>query len=316
MEEKKNKMGEANKYEKSKSGSGSGIVIFLAIIALLLAIGGALLLRQVLSARYEAQVMAQEVTTLTNDKVLLVQQLDELEAKYEQLTVKYAEMEALFNAERNRVRQLRAQLGGEPGGSLPNIEEYKKRIQELEEQLESYRLQVEAMEAEKQVLAGENAQIRTSLAETTVRNQQLETENEEMAEQLAKASILTITDLEGTAMRERRRGDEPTTKAKRTDKLRVCFNINQNLVAKPGNRDYFIRMIDPANQVLTVSPDNTIEFEGETIQYTIKRTINYQNTLQEVCVVWTQEEKFQKGYYNVVVFAEGKEVGYKLFQLE
>jgi hypothetical protein len=316
MEEKKNKMGDANKYGKSKSGGGSGIVIFLAVLALLLALGGALLLRQLLSARYEAQVMAQEVTTLTNDKVLLDQQLSELEAKYEQLSVQYAEMEALFNAERNRVRQLRAQLSGEPGGTLPNVEEYKKRIQELEEQLESYRLQIEAMEAEKQVLVGENAQIRTTLAETTVRNQQLVTENEEMAEQLAKASILTITDLEGTAMRERRRGDEPTTKAKRTDKLRVCFNINQNLVAKPGNRDYYIRMIDPSNQVLTLSPDNTIEFEGETIQYTMKRTINYQNTLQEVCVVWTQEEKFQKGYYNVVVFAEGKEVGYKLFQLE
>jgi regulator of replication initiation timing len=316
MEEKKNMTGESKNYNKSKSGNGSGIIIFLAILAILLAIGGGLLLRQLLSARYEAQVMSQEVTTLSNDKVLLRQQLDELDAKYAQLSVQYADMETSFNAERRRVGQLRAQLNGEPSGSLQNVAEYKQRIKELEEQLESLRMQLAALENEKQVLTGENAQIRTTLAQTTVRNQQLETENQEMAGQLAKASILTITDLEGTAMRERRRGDEPTTKAKKTDKLRVCFNINQNLVAKPGNRDFFIRLIDPSNQVLTLSPDNTIVFEGETIQYTNKRTINYQNTQQEVCIVWAQADKFQKGYYNVVVFSEGKEVGYKLFQLE
>jgi regulator of replication initiation timing len=313
MNEKENKMSTSK-----PRGSGSAIVIFLAILALLLAVGGAVLLRQLLSARYEAQVMVKEVETLTTEKDNLFRQLDELEVKYAELSIKHKEMEDLFNAERRRVNQLRAQLRGEGmgEGSEALIAQYKQRIQELEEQLEAYRLQVEAMQAENQAMASENAQIRSTLSQTTARNTVLEKENQELEEQLEKAGMLTISNLEGTALRERRRGDENTTKAKRTDKLRICFTINQNMVAVPGNRDYYIRLVDPANQVLTLSPDNTIEFEGETIQYTIKRTVSYQNNAQEVCMVWTQDEKYQKGYYNVVVFSEGREVGYKLFQLE
>jgi flagellar basal body-associated protein FliL len=320
MEEKDNKMGAAHSYgERKPKGNGSAIVIFLAVLAVLLALGGALLLRQLLSARYEAQVAAIEINELSAERRLLLEQLDEMEVKYAQLSAEYQEMEALFAAERRRLNQLRAQLRGESTtstGSIPNITEYRQKIQELEEQLEAYRLQIEAMENEKQVLSSENAQMRSTLVETTARNQQLESKTKEMEEQLEKATILTISNLEGTAIRERRRGDEPTTKAKRTDKLRVCFNINQNLVAKPGNRDFFVRIIDPNNAVLSADPANTIEFEGENVQYTIKRTINFQNNEQEVCVVWDQDEKFEKGYYNVVVFFEGKEVGYKLFQLD
>jgi len=320
MEGKDNKMGTANSYSENKPrGNGSAIVIFLAVLAVLLALGGALLLRQLLSARYEAQVAAIEINELGAERRLLLEQLDEMEIKYAQLSAEYQEMEALFAAERRRVNQLRAQLRGEgttTSGSIPNIAEYRQKIQELEEQLEAYRLQIETMENEKQVLSSENAQMRSTLVETTARNQQLESQNKEMEEQLEKATILTISNLEGTAIREKRRGDEPTTKARRTDKLRVCFNVNQNLVAKPGNRDFFIRIIDPNNTVLSADPANTIEFEGEDVQYSIKRTVNYQNNEQEVCVVWDQDEKFEKGYYNVVVFFEGKEIGYKLFQLD
>ncbi len=321
MEDKNRERGRTKNSDRSgKRNGASGVVIFLAILAILLAIGGALLLRQVLSARYEAQITERELAELTVQRQSLEQQLNDLNARYEQLSSQYTEMEGMFNAERRRVNQLRAQLRGDAGGSSGDsgstIAQYRQRIQELEEQLENYRLQIEALEAEKEALSGENAQMRSTLAETSSRNQELESKFQEMQEQLEKASILTITDLEGVALRERRRGDQETNKAKRTDKLRICFNLNQNLVAQPGNRDFYIRIVNPSNEVLSISPDNTLEFEGETIQYSIKRTINYQNTAQEVCVMWTQDEKYEKGYYNVVVFSEGKEVGYKLFQLE
>jgi flagellar basal body-associated protein FliL len=292
----------------------TSVVIFLSVLIIILALGGAWLLREFFSTRYEAQVAARQVEVLTVDKQELEQQLNEIDARYAQMSVQYAELENLFNAERRMVSQLRTQIRGE--GSSAAVAQYRQRIQELEEQLEAYRMQLEALENEKAALAGENAQIRTTLAQTTAQNQILVVENKEMTEQLEKAGMLTISNLEGSALRERRRGDETTTSAKRTDKLRICFDINQNLVAKAGNRDYFIRLVNPANQVLSLSPDNTLLFEGENVQYSIKRTINYQNNSQQVCVVWNQNDKFQKGYYNIVVFEEGREVGYKLFALQ
>jgi phage shock protein A len=319
MEENNNEIRAARAYQsQGHRGGGSGVVIFLAVLAVLLALGGALLLRQLLSARYEAQLTAIEIKKVSDEKELLIEQLDELDARYTELSSKYQELEAQFAAERRKVSQLRAQLRGDAAvsGEFPNIAEYRERIEELELQLEAYTRQIEEMEAENLALSSENAQIRATLAQTSARNQLLETQTQELEEKVEKASLLTISNLEATALRERRRGDEPTDKARRADKLRICFTINQNLVAEPGNRDFFIRLINPLNQVLTTSPDNTIEFEGETIQYTLKRTTNFQNNSQEVCVMWNQDERFNKGYYNVVVFHEGREVGYKLFQLD
>ncbi len=316
MNGKDNKKSTAATHGRGRSNGSTGVVIFLAILAVLLAVGGAILLRQMLSARHDAQVAAIEINQVNEEKAILMAQLDELDAKFASLATEHQEMEGQLNTERRRVRQLRAQLSGDPEAGGPAIERYRQRIEELEVQLEGYRQQVESLEAEKQMLSSETAQMRTTLSQTTARNQQLESRTQELEEQIEKAALLTISNLNATALRERRRGDEPTDRARRTDKLRICFTINENPVARPGNRDFFIRLINPANQVLTLSPDNTLVFEGETIQYSIKRTVNYQTSSQEVCAVWNQDERFQSGYYNVVVFQDNREVGYKLFQLD
>lgn len=319
MEEKKTRTGSTMVYSDSGNNrTASAIVIFLAVLSILLAVGGAIILRQLLTARYEAQLASQEIQKVSDEKQALLVQLDELDAKYIELSVKYQELEGLFAAERRRVNQLRAQLRGETsaGGEVPNIAQYRERVKQLEEQLEDYRVRLENMEAERDVLVGENTQMRSTLAQTTAAKQQLETRNQELEVQVEKAAALTVSGLDVTALRERRRGDEPTDRARRTDKLRICFNVNENLVARPGNRDFFIRLINPQNMVLTTSPDNTLEFEGETIQFTLRRTVNYQNNAQEVCAIWNQDDRFQSGYYNVVVFHDGREVGYKLFQLD
>ena len=316
MNGKDNKTGTTASGRPGRNNGSTGVVIFLAILAVLLAVGGAILLRQMLSARYETQVAAIELNQANEEIAILMAQLDELDEKYTTLAAENQEMVGQLDAERRRVRQLRAQLSGDSETGGPGIESYRARIEELEAQLEEYRQQIEALEAEKQMLSSETAQMRTTLSQTTARNQQLESRTKELEEQVEKAALLTISNLNATALRERRRGDEPTDRARRTDKLRICFTINENPVASPGNRDFFIRLINPNNQVLTLSPDNTLVFEGETIQYSIKRTVNFQTSSQEVCAVWSQDERFESGYYNVVVFQDNREVGYKLFQLD
>lgn len=310
-------------YSSSTSGNrkksaASGVVIFLSILAVLLGITGAILLRETLSARYEIQMSEREVRQVNAEKQDLLDQLNDIENRYNELTTEYEQLNDLFLAEKRKVGQLRAQLrnsGIGEGEPSADVSGFRERIEELEDQLESYRTQLEMVEAENEALTGENAQIRNTLTETTDRNRQLETMNEDLEKKLENATILTVSEIKATPLREKRKGDEPTDKAKRTDKISICFTINQNLVADPGNRDFYVRLTDPSNQVMSISPDNTLEFEGETIQYSVLRTVNFQNNAQEVCVVWDQDEKFDKGYYNVVIFNDENEVGYKLFQL-
>ena len=298
---------------KQKNG-GTGVIIFLSILAVILAVGGAFLLREVLQAKYEAQKKDLVVEQANTQREEMLRELDKLALQFDSLSAGNVEIENKLREERARVSNLRAQLRSGTG-PVEDVEGLRAQIADLQAQVEAYRQQIEMLQSEKTMLVSENSQIRSTLTQTTARNTQLETRNRELEGQLEQATLLTISGLELTPLRARRRGDEPTDRAKRTDKMRICFTVNQNLIAPAGNTDFHIRLVNPANMVMSLSPDNTIEFEGETIQYSLQRTVNYQNAAQEVCVVWEQEEDFEPGYYNVVVFWKGIEVGYKLFQL-
>ncbi|MFW6351183.1 MAG: hypothetical protein ACOC2E_02240, partial [Bacteroidota bacterium] len=183
-------------YNSSTSGNrkksaASGVVVFLSILALLLGIAGAILLRETLSARYEIQMSERQVRQATAEKQDLLYQLDEIENRYNELTKEYEELNDLFLAEKRKVGQLRAQLRNSGIGdedSSEDISGFRERIAELENQLESYKTQLEMIEAENEALTGENAQIRNTLSETTDRNRQLETINEDLEKKLEDAT--------------------------------------------------------------------------------------------------------------------------------
>jgi len=302
--------------ENNRKSNGSGIVIFLSVLAILLAIAGALLLREMLSARYETQIANLQVKEISDERDILIGQLDDLDVRYAQLSKEHEDLRQLFEAERRRANQLRAQLQGigpvGKGEAMP----LREQIEKLEEQLAIYEDQIAMLLEENETLSIENAQIRSNLAQAHVYNQELEQEKEQLQEKVNIASRINISNVDVVAFRERRRWDEPTISARRTDKLSICFNMNRNMIAEPGERTFYIRIIDPDNEVLTQSQEDTMTFDGETIQYSIKETVDFQNVAQDVCTEWVQEERFKRGFYSVVVFCGGNEVGYTLFELE
>ncbi len=302
--------------ENNRKSNGSGIIIFLSVLAILLAIAGALLLREMLKARYETQLASLQVKEISDERNTLIDKLDELDVRYAQLSKEHEDLQQLFDAERRRANQLRAQIQGTgpigTGDAIP----LRQQIEELENQLAQYEDQIAMLLEENETLSIENAQIRSNLAQAHVFNQELEVEKEKLQEKVNIASLINISNVDVVAFRERRRWDEPTNSARRTDKLSICFNLNRNMIAEPGERNFYIRIIDPNNEVLTHSQEDTMSFEGETIQYSIKETVDFQNVAMDVCTEWVQEERFERGYYSVVVFCEGNEVGYKLFELE
>ena len=297
-----------------KNSGGTGVIIFLSFLAVVLAIAGAFLLREVLQANYESKAKDLIVVQASTERDEMLKDLDRLALQFDSLSAGNVDLEEKLREERARVNNLRNQLRSGTG-PVEDVAGLRAQIADLQAQVEAYRQQIELLQSEKTMLVSENSQIRSTLTQTTARNTQLETRNRELEGQLEKATALSISGLELTPIRARRRGDEPTDRAKRTDKMRICFTVNQNLLATTGNTDFYIRIVNPANAVMSMSMENTIVYQGETIQYSMQRTVNFQNAAQDVCAVWEQEEDFEPGYYNVVVFWDGIEVGYKLFEL-
>ena len=301
---------------RENSGRASSIApfVFLTVIAVVLAVAVAVLLQQLFQYRNMYETATVEKSIIVHERDDLIEQLNELDAAYQALLVENTELSAALERERAEIARLRRQISS--GVTVAQVAEYRARIQELETQLSGYREQVEMLLAENQALSGENAQIRSALQQTAAQKQVLENQKEELEMQVKKASVLRISNLEAIPLRERRRGDRETTRARRVDKLQFCFTINENPVAAAGNKELFFRLTGPDNQVQGVTAENIFDFQGEAIHYSFRETINFQNEEKHTCTQWVQDAPFESGIYHVAVFSEGEEVGHAHFELD
>ncbi|MFO7722179.1 MAG: hypothetical protein R6V49_03050 [Bacteroidales bacterium] len=111
-----------------------------------------------------------------------------------------------------------------------------------------------------------------------------------------------------------------TDKARRTDRIKVCFTIGENLVIPPGERTMYVRVARPDNVILTLGGGelNTFEYQGERLQFSMRQQVNYQNRPLPVCMNWDKivEGSAMTGTYNVSIFFEDQEIGKASFTLE
>ena len=78
----------------------------------------------------------------------------------------------------------------------------------------------------------------------------------------------------------------------------------------------YIRITKPDNDVLTKSQSNTFQYENRTLNYSIKKYIEYTGEEQNVTVYWNVEEFLYAGTYRVDIFADGILIGSQRFTLD
>jgi uncharacterized protein YeeX (DUF496 family) len=110
-----------------------------------------------------------------------------------------------------------------------------------------------------------------------------------------------------------------TDRARRTDRIKVCFTIGENLVVPPGEREVYVRVARPDNVILALGSSDTYMFtyQGERLQYSMKQFVNYQNRPLPVCLSWDKilEGQAMAGVYHVSIFLEEQEIGKTSFEL-
>lgn len=106
--------------------------------------------------------------------------------------------------------------------------------------------------------------------------------------------------------------------AKRTLKIKICFDVMDNKVADPGMKDFYIRILTPEAEVLTDAEAPLTFMHPELKQkvvYSMAETINYKNQKTDVCVNWQGTEQYKPGLYIVEIFTKDNKLGTTTFSL-
>ncbi len=105
--------------------------------------------------------------------------------------------------------------------------------------------------------------------------------------------------------------------ARRVDRTTVSFEINANIFVEPGEKNVYLLMIGPDENIINPSTETfTIEETGVSSNYTRHTTIQYEN--QSVALNFTVEHdvNLDSGTYLMQVYIDGEDSGNKKFTLE
>ena len=196
----------------------------------------------------------------------------------------------------------------------------RKRLGMLQVIAQGYVRQMDSLYNVNRELTAENEKIRQDFRNEQSKTQTLIKDKEALTEKVNQATFLKAYDVTATPLKVKGGGkEEPTDKASRTERIRVCFTIGENPLVKPGTRIVYIRITRPDNVVVTKSKYDTFTFNGETIPFSIREDINYTGKSMNICVNWNKKDNDKpamKGKYFVTVFTEDKEIGQGTFELK
>ena len=128
------------------------------------------------------------------------------------------------------------------------------------------------------------------------------------------ASTLSASNFSIQGINEKSNGKEKETNvAKRVDKLRISFDLDENRVAQSGIKDIYVCITAPDGKELTEEKLGSGKFStrnGEIKNYTQKIDVNYvQGKRQTLSIDWKQNTNFSIGDYKIEVYNNGFKIG-------
>jgi regulator of replication initiation timing len=205
-------------------------------------------------------------------------------------------------------------LVGKQNATSADLAEAKKLVSELNGRIDEYVKEIERLQTEnkqltvdKENLTTENKNLNTTL--TTTEAAKKDAENKVDVGSTLHASAFKITPIN-----EKNSGKEKSTaSAKRADKMRISFNLDENRIATSGPKQLFIIAKDPSGKVIKedalASGSINTRQDGQ-VDFTTKIDIEYkQGEAKNISFDLRQTDKYMKGNYAVIVYQNGFKIG-------
>jgi hypothetical protein len=276
-----------------------GIPLLLVFVTVILALALAFL---VYSYFGQKKQMIEMETVLTQEKDSLANELRLMVHGYDTLRTNNDSLNAKLQKERSRILQLL----NVNASNVQLIKKYKGEISTMREIMKSYIVQIDSLNTRNKLLFAENQDIKDQITTVKKTNVALSKVREELSNKVEIASVIQAKDVVTVALNKNRK---ETTRLDRIDKLRICFTLRENPIAKAGEKTVYLRIIRPDSLAIASSSNNLFDFNGSKLIYTASRQVEYLNQDIEMCIFVDNNKDFIIGNYNAELYLEGTLIG-------
>ena len=246
-------------------------------------------------------VLTQEKDSLANELRLMVHGYDTLKTDNDTL---------MANLQREKKRIV--QLLSVNATNVQLLKKYRAEIGTMREIMKGYIVQIDSLNTLNQQLVTENIGIKQQITEVQSTNVELTKAKEELSSKVTVASIIQAKDINAVTLNKKRK---ETARLNLIDKLRICFTLRENPIAAAGEKEVFMRVIRPDSLIITTSPENLFDFNGNKLVYSASRLVDYMNQDIEMCIFLDNTGDFIVGTYSIELYLENNIIGRTTFAL-
>lgn len=313
MDEQKNK----DKQENRKLH-----FIYLTVIFLM----GGLCVYLAMQYRGLKVIVSERETTITQviqEREDVKSDLEDLKAQYEALETTDAALNAELTAKKAYIDSLLVQADKHKGDAAI-IAKLKKETQTLRRIMQGYIVTIDSLNTLNNTLRAEKQEVLTALDQEKEKVTNVIKEKEGLQGRIDQAALLTTLNIKATGVNVTRGGkkETETTKASKSDKIKVSFDIADNDLTKTGAHTVYLRVMTPDGRELTKAEDPDHQFTwggGNKGFFAARKVIDYQNQPMSVlmyCEKPNPDNEFLPGTYRIEIVCDNAIIGETSFTLQ
>jgi hypothetical protein len=255
-------------------------------------------------------------------------QRDELQKELDETTLRYDELktndtrsmmakDSMLNRRDREIAETKSKIQSilsKSNATKAELAQAKTLIASLNSSITDYKAQVETLMAA-------NTQLTTEKEEVTQQRNKVQ-RNYDSATVVIKqkedvidvGSTLHASNFSIVGINEKNSGREKaTTTAKKIDKLRVTFDLDENRITPSGAKDIYVIIYAPDGTPVSVEALGSGTFttrDGQTKPFTNKLNVDYnQGERKTLNFDWKQNSNFVVGDYKIEVYQNGFKIG-------
>ena len=292
--------------KKSSISSLMGVLIVLSVIVIVLLF---LFFDQRKQSREVIAELEQYSELVTSKKDALEVELKSIILQYDSLKTDNDTINLQLDLQQERIEKLLSLRSSD----MEKIRRYEKELNSIREVLRNYIVQIDSLNTKNIQLMAENVELKNFGVKLESKNVELEKEKEQLTTIKGEAETLIASGINTVPLNKRGKDEN---KIDRITKLRVDFTIRKNLIAEPGPKVFYLRLLRPDEVVLGSIEPGVFNTKDSELAYSAKREIIYENEDIPVSIFWDNNGDLVAGLYKVELYSDGKLIGSSEFALK
>jgi hypothetical protein len=298
-----------------KNNNSRNILTAILVIALLGTWGYIIFDKS--KTRQEKDNLTTQIITSDSAKNELQRELDDAAMRLDALKTSNVKADSLLQTKDKDIQALKSKVQAilnDKNATAAQLSEARRLIAQLKGNIDTYTAEIESLKIANTQLT-EEKRVVTEQRDVVQKNYDSANQVIKQKEDVIDiGSTLHASNFSIIGIQEKNSGKEKeTTKAKRVDKLRISFDIDENRITQSGPKDIYIAITAPDGKPVAVDALGSGKFvtrDGMERPFTKKIQINYvQGQKEPVKVEWSQNSGFQTGNYKIEIYNNGFKIG-------